>query len=160
MSQEKQNESLLKYQEERDQHCQSIRKHIESIKFEIEEEMRNIVKVFEHELEKEKENMYRELEKYYENYKDKFEQFSKKMGPISAISKSYKYFSSKHNLLLKMMADSEPNSLNRWFIELKRSVKAAEILSADPENEFEKVKKLSLSTNELMDQLPRIRSND
>jgi hypothetical protein len=34
---EKDNDNLMQYQEEREQHCQSIRRHIESIKFQIEE---------------------------------------------------------------------------------------------------------------------------
>ena len=68
--------------------------------------------------------MYIVLDNYYERYKEKFEHFSRKIGPISAISKTYKYYASKHNLILKMLADSEPSSLSKWFIELKRSVKA------------------------------------
>lgn len=34
---DKQNSSLMKYQEEREQHFQSIRAHIETIKFQVEE---------------------------------------------------------------------------------------------------------------------------
>ena len=35
-----------------------------------------------------------------------------------------------------MMADSDPNSLTRWLIDLKRTVKAAEAMSNDPANEY------------------------
>lgn len=44
---DKQNSSLMKYQEERDQHLQSIRAHIETIKFQVNEEVKGIVKIFE-----------------------------------------------------------------------------------------------------------------
>lgn len=48
------------------------------------------------------------------------------------MTKSYKYYASKHNILLKLLADSDPNSSIRWFIDLKRTVRAAEVLSNDP----------------------------
>ena len=69
--------------------------------------------------------MFKELERYYESYREKFEYLSKKVGPVSAVTKTYKYYASKHNILLKMMADSDPNSLVRWFIDLKRTIRSS-----------------------------------
>lgn len=156
---DKQNDSFMKYQEEREQHCNSIRKHIESIKFQIEEEMNNMIKVFEKEMEKEKQSMYAELEKYYETYRDKFDYLSRKIGPIAAINNTYKYYN-KSNILLKLLADSDSSSSIRWFNELKRAVKAGEVLTTDPNSEIEKIKGLTNATNELMDKLPRVRSSE
>lgn len=104
---DKQTDSLMKYQEEREQHCQSIRKHVESIKFQIEEELGTILRMFEKELDREKLAMFAELEHYYDNYRDKFEQLARKIGPVATVNNNFKYFSSKSNILLKLLADSD-----------------------------------------------------
>lgn len=96
---------------------------------------------------REKESIYLELERYFDRYRDKFEQLSKKVGPVVSVTKSYKYYASKHNILLKMLADSDPNSSIRWFVDLKRTVKSAEALYSDPIAEYEKIKCLSSTTN-------------
>lgn len=38
------------------------------------------------------------------------------MGPVVAINKSFKYYASKNNLILKIMSDSDPNSNMKWMI--------------------------------------------
>lgn len=43
-------EGLLKWQEEKQQHFTAIEKHINTIKFQIEEELANIVRLFQSEL--------------------------------------------------------------------------------------------------------------
>jgi hypothetical protein len=57
-------EGLLKWQEEKEQHFTAIEKHINTIKFQIEEELSNIVKQFQNDLELEKLRLYSELERY------------------------------------------------------------------------------------------------
>lgn len=75
--------------------------------------------------------MYIELERYYENYRDKFDYLSRKIGPIASINNIFKYYN-KSNILLRLLADSDPNSSIRWFNQLKKAVKAAEVLTNDP----------------------------
>ncbi len=58
--------------------------------------------------------MYIELEKYYENYKNKFEELSRRIGPIASIHNMFKYYNNS-NILLRIMSDSDPNSSIRWF---------------------------------------------
>jgi len=58
--------------------------------------------------------MYIELERYYENYRDKFDYLSRKIGPIASINNIFKYYN-KSNILLRLLADSDPNSSIRWF---------------------------------------------
>lgn len=67
--------------------------------------------------------MFTELEKYYENYRDKFDYLSRKIGPIASINNIFKYYN-KSNILLRLMADSDPGSSIRWFNDLKKAVKA------------------------------------
>ena len=62
-------EGLLKWQEEKEQHFTAIEKHINTLKFQIEEELSNIVKQFQSELEMEKLRLYTELERYESNYR-------------------------------------------------------------------------------------------
>jgi hypothetical protein len=69
--------------------------------------------------------MFKELERYYEEYRKKFEHISKKIGPIASLNKSFKYYSSKSNILLKMLADPEANVSVKWFNDLKKASKAA-----------------------------------
>ena len=54
-------EGLLKWQEEKEQHFNSIENHINTIKFQVEEEVNNIVIRFQEELNKEKKRMYDDL---------------------------------------------------------------------------------------------------
>ena len=58
--------------------------------------------------------MYIELERYYENYRDKFDYLSRKIGPIASVNNILKYYN-KSNILLRLLADSDPNSSIRWF---------------------------------------------
>lgn len=62
-------EGLLKWQEEKQQHFTAIEKHINTIKFQIEEELANIVRLFQSELEQEKVRLYTQLERYESNYR-------------------------------------------------------------------------------------------
>lgn len=71
------------------------------------------------------------MERYYESYRDKFDYLSRKIGPIASINNIFKYYN-KSNILLRLVADSDPNSSIRWFNELKKAVKAAEVLTTDP----------------------------
>ena len=68
--------------------------------------------------------MYGELEKYYESYRDKFDYLSRKIGPIASINNTFKYYN-KSNILLRLLADSDPGSSIKWFNDLKRAAKAA-----------------------------------
>ena len=68
--------------------------------------------------------MYGELERYYESYRDKFDYLSRKIGPIASINNTFKYYSNKSNILLKLMADSDASSSIKWFNELKKAVRA------------------------------------
>lgn len=69
--------------------------------------------------------MFNELERYYENYREKFDYLSRKVGPIASINNVFKYFASKSNILLKMLANNEPISSIKWFNDLKKAAKAA-----------------------------------
>lgn len=102
--------------------------------------------------------MFNELERYYENYRDKFVYLSKKIGPIAMVNNNFQYYSSKSNILLKMLADSDSNSSVKWFNDLKKVSRATESMMVDPQAEVEKIKNMSSIINELMDKLPRVRS--
>jgi hypothetical protein len=56
------------------------------------------------------------------------------------------------------MANTDPSSTPKWFNDLKKAVKAGEILTNDPTAEIENIVSLSAITNEIMDKLPRVRS--
>ena len=103
--------------------------------------------------------MFLELDKYYESYKDKFQEFSQKIGPVVDINQSLNYFANRQNMRLKLMADSDPHSIIKWFIDIKKSAKAADRLSSDPNGSYQKIRRLSSMANQLMDQLPRVRSS-
>jgi len=57
---------------------------------------------------------------------------SRKIGPIASVNNNFKYYASKSNILLKMLADSEANSSVKWFNDLKKAAKAAEAMITDP----------------------------
>lgn len=103
--------------------------------------------------------MYIQLEKYYDSYRDKFDYLSRKIGPIASINNVYKYYN-KSNLLLKLLADTDPSSSIKWFNQLKKVLKVGEVLVNDPGSEIQKIKSLSSATNQLMDKLPRVRSSE
>jgi hypothetical protein len=54
-------EGLLKWQEEKEQHFNSIENHINTIKFQVEEELNNIIFRFQEELTLQKNKLYAEL---------------------------------------------------------------------------------------------------
>lgn len=68
--------------------------------------------------------MYNELERYYESYREKFDYLSRKIGPIASINNTFKYYANKSNILLKLLADSDPSSSIKWFNDLKKACKA------------------------------------
>jgi hypothetical protein len=56
------------------------------------------------------------------------------VGPIASINNVYKYFSSKSNILLKLLANNDPSSSIKWFNDLKKAAKAGEIIINDPQS--------------------------
>jgi hypothetical protein len=77
--------------------------------------------------------MFSELERYYESYREKFDYLSRKIGPIALINNTFKYFSSKSNILLKLLSNNDSGSAIKWFNDLKRAARAGEALTTDPQ---------------------------
>jgi hypothetical protein len=52
------------------------------------------------------------------------------------INNTFKYFSSKSNILLKLLSNSDSNGAIKWFNDLKRAARAGEALTTDPQLEI------------------------
>lgn len=73
----KENEELIRWQEEYERHAHSFENHINSIKYQLEEEIKGMYRLFEMAIEDAKEQAFKELDRYYRTYRDNFDIFSK-----------------------------------------------------------------------------------
>jgi hypothetical protein len=153
-------EGLLKWQEEKEQHFTSIEKHISTIRFQVEEELSGILKRFQEELEQEKQRLYGQLEHFYKNYRDKFDRFSRLAEPIVAMQNRFQFYASPMALLFKISTEAAQPKLVSWLAELKRTLNLAEKASAQPVEYVEQIRRYAEEANDMMDELPRIRSKN
>ena len=67
----------------------------------------------------------------------------------------YQFYSTPHTLFLKLQHAQAPN---HWLNELKRTLKLTEMASEAPEEYSQEIRRHGEAANEIMDELPRIRS--
>ena len=101
----KENEELIRWQEEKERHYVSIENHVNSMKYQLEEELATIERLLEKALGDAKKAMLTELDTYYKTYKDNFELFSRLIDPLVAFNRSHKYFSNVNNIILKLATE-------------------------------------------------------
>lgn len=76
------------------------------MKYQLEEELGTIEKLFEKALLEAKRTIVAELDAYYKTYKENFELFSRLIDPLVAFNRSHKYFSNINNIVLKLMTET------------------------------------------------------
>lgn len=96
------------------------------------------------------------LEKYYETYRKKFNSSNQKIQTITSINKSYKYYANKNNILLKIMADSDPTSSIEWLNNLKKTVKVGQYMVSSSQGQLQEIVNSINATNQLLKKLPQI----
>lgn len=99
----KENEAIIRWQEDKERHYASIENHINSLKYQLEEEIKNIYRLFETALVEAKDLVSQSLDVYYQTYKDNFEIFSKMIDPLVQYGRSQKYFANVNNITLKLL---------------------------------------------------------
>lgn len=95
---------------------------------------------------------------FYRNYREKFDKFSRLTEPIVSMNNKYKFFASKNALVFKLSSECDQSKLKNWFNDLKKTLSLTENAVLEPTEYTEDIKKYGQLANEIMDDLPRIRS--
>ena len=112
-----------------------------TIKFQVEEEINNILLKFQEQLINEKNKLYQELEQYYQNYKEKFDRFSRLTEPIVAMQNKFKFYASPSVLFYKVSCEMGQAKLGIWLTELKKTISQTEKATVIPTEYSEQIKK-------------------
>lgn len=118
----KPNEGLLKWQSEKEHHFNSVKRNLEGLKFQIEEETQRILRDFAEQLQKAKAELYLDLEQYYVSYCERFERFAQMTDPIVAMYDRFQLYTNRNALLFKFGTEDEPYKLRNWLTQLKKSI--------------------------------------
>lgn len=67
------------------------------------------------------------------------------------MSTIYKYCANKNVIMLKIASESDENNNRQWFNNMKRTVRDSQKINQNIELYYDKIRKLSETTNSLMD---------
>lgn len=149
----KDNEELIKWQEDRLRHFGAIENHLNSIRYQLEEEIKNILRSFEVAVEEARKELSLSLDSYLKTYKENFEIFAKLIEPLVAYGRSHKYYSNVNNITFKLITEPKKKA-GEWLVEFKNTLSAIQRIAASAVPFEENLERATAYMNAMIDSLP------